>query len=461
VIIMYDQTGILTPEQQRAAMASNMPMMTPVDDPYANIARPPAPGDTGQIPGYSPSSYDNDDPLVAQRHHDAAMRMALAQGLSGFHDPNAPPIPQEYQQKIDQIKSMINPGPIERDYINQVQGAYNAPPVHGLRARLAGLGKGLLLGEGIAGMVRGASDPTNMNLRYKLAQMSPLAQGAQMEQQFRNATLMRNKELAESAGIDPITGLETPMSAYRNAQAYYTAGRPERENRKLDLAEQKGDAYGDWLRARVTDIQNKPLAEQKKSIAGMINSGALRTPEALSWAANMLNIPVGLRPKFQAGTIKVDENFNYIDVTTGERFQSDGNPIISSQKKVEENKTANVKIAAGGRTTPAERAEDRAVRKGHLTLAQQEGQRKIEASSRKQAESENPLPPFASAAQIAERNTKVEARTQELMQKHSTSSAPAGLQEGEKIIRRQQSPSTGEIWLTIQKPDGTTYSVKQ
>lgn len=470
---MYDQTGVLTPEQIKAAAGypPQMPNMQQIDDPYATASAPAMPGYGDQTPGYAHSRYDDSDPLIAERRRNAGMRAALAQGLSGFSDPNAPPIPQEYQKKIDQIRSMINPGPMERDYMNQVQAAYAKPPVHGLRARLAGLGKGLLLGEGIAGMVRGASDPTNMNLRYRLAQIAPMGQGAQMEQQFRNATLQRNKELAETAGIDPITGLETPMSAWRNAQAYWNIGRPEREDRKISVAEKNAES----LRTRRNDQTS--VAKRRLDIQGfnaevnalvrgnvvpdasVIQSIAQRYPDMI--------LPQGFDPtKHQ---LSVDAAGNEILVNTSGAnagaatgVTRDNKPVTSFKKTQDETSRANAKVAAGGRSTPEERSQDRAIRQGHLTVAQQDEQRKAEASARKQAESENPLPPFASSQQIQDRNTKVEARVSEIMsKKQSTQSTPSPVQSGEKIIKRQMSPSTGEVFLTIQKADGTTYVRKQ
>lgn len=280
----------------------------------------------------------------------AGVRAGIMAGLQGATTGSMDePIPPEYLAKAHQLQALMSPGPVEQRFLE----ANAAVPenVHGLRAHLAGIGKGLLMG-GLGGAVLGGVDPSMTNRAWHRAQLPGMAQAAQYEQQDRQAQLARAKELEGLTGIDPITGLRGPTALNRDYMNALAFGRLGQGQERIDVSKDRAQVYRESIQQRIDHYKTLDTNAQKIQARADYNSGMLNTPEGLEWAAKALGIPTTLMPKFQSGAIKVGADFNFIDVRTGQPLTNPetGQPIASSQKTTEANKQAhNKEMEAQGR----------------------------------------------------------------------------------------------------------------
>jgi hypothetical protein len=451
----FDLSGFNNPQIKRSIPPSLMMdyVQAPENEPPAQLPFTP----TLQDPSQALSSFD---PQQALQANEAATRYALAQRL-GILAPNSnvPPLPDDQQRLLDQragmIQSALGPGPLEKKYIDQLNTAFSNQPVHGFKARLAGFGKGLLMGEGLPGAIRGAADPTTMNLRYRLSQLAPLFGGVQQEQAFAGSTLGRAKQLGELTGYDPMTGLPTPKYDYQ--MNYLGPAAMQR----AQTGQQRANDYGRNVTSQIDTRNDRvDIARLNAQLRGREKGGVLTQQEITDIETQFgIRLPASYDPQKQE--IKLDEHGKYIIINkTTAAVTPTG--VTSYEPEKQKQSTKRAEIGATGRTTPEERKEDRDIRKGHLSVSQQAERDRQEAAAHKQAESENPLPHFPNDAQIAERNQKVADRVNQIMQGKTpptaTATPTASLPSGEKIIRRQRSKSTGRVLLTIQKSDGSTYT---
>ena len=291
------------------------------------------PGLSG-IPPSMPQGFDP-NPMADPQ---AGARAGIMAGLQGSNVGGmGEPIPPEYLAKAQQLQQLMSPGPVEQRFLE----ANAAVPenVHGLRAHLAGIGKGLLMG-GLGGAVLGGVDPSMANRAWHRAQLPGMAQAAQYEQQGRHGQLERAKELEGLTGIDPITGLKSPTSLNRDYVNALAMGR-------LGVQQANSSSLID---------SRKALAEQRKAKYANVpfenfikayNSGALNSdPDALIEMAQRAGIPNAeeIDPKFLPGMIKtvVDKNFgiNTLNLKTNE-VKPTG--VTSSAATTEANKQAHNK----------------------------------------------------------------------------------------------------------------------
>jgi hypothetical protein len=416
----------------KRALMQGPPVLSPIILPSTppEMAIPPA----GMIPL----------PPQFQPTSEQGLREAIRQSFTG----NAEDV--RYQPMIDRINSLVGPGQLTKDYMANIQEAFNQPPARGLKNRLKSGWKGLLMGQGIAGLVRGISDPDGMNLQYRLNQLAPMAGAAQQETGFMKDVLNRAGDLSQMTGVNPITGFDDPMVAYKEAMAAAAGTRAA-------TGQQRADDYRTWNQERINALKSKPFEQRRKEVIDLLRSGNLNDPDSLKWAAGMLRIPVDLVPKFMAGMIRQDENYNYIDITTGNRIlDSEGAPLVSSQKSIEANKKENARTLAG------DRDEDREVRKEQL----KDTQRRTDAFTREAAErsrlraeesaaKEIPFPRFPTPEKIKEVNEKRRIRAEEILrQSQGANQAPS---PGDRVIKRQAGAKSGRVRVLMQRPDGSTY----
>lgn len=423
--------------------------------------------------------YDNDsdpnDPNEIMRRN-TEVQHAIAQGMGlSENDPNHPdaPLPAKYLDMVNKLKSVVSPGPLEQDYKAQLQSAYDQAknhPEHGLKARLAGLGRGLLMGEGIPGMVKGAADPTNMHLRYRLAQLNPLEHGAQLEQGFKQAELGRANILGNLTGYDPFTGVRTPMAAYRDYLSMAGMGRLGQGQQRIDVIKQRADDYHKWMVSRQLDMAGKPRLERQREIIKLLPN--LTTQEGLDWAASELNIPHLLMPAFKSGEMGINEAGQFFSKRTGKVLNDPETnlPIFAFEKTKEQDK---IEIADKDRGV---RQEGVTVQKGKLEVEKHaEGRltgkesRESEAAIRKQVQSEIPRPRFASpnSPEMQEWKTKIDeevkkragantggdyARANQYLKK--------SLPEGAVVIETGRSKADGKPIYKIRLKDGTIQYLK-
>ena len=390
-----------------------------IDQGYDYVKKPQMP-DFQEV--YDPTAnvdINKFDPSTVFNRNEDATKYAIAQSLGILSkDSSIPPLPQDQQNEVDAkialIKKLSQPGQLETEYTNRLNEAYNAPKVSGLKSRLASGWRGMLMGEGLPGFFRGVSDPNTTNLRYKIAQLQPLAQSAQQEQQLANTTVTRNQNLAKTIGIDPLTGLETPEAASKRELSRI-------RQQQADAQTKRADSYEAWMQARVKDVGQKPVLEQRKQVRQMLASGNLRSQEALAWAAKILQVPVPLQARFMRGEIGVDDNFNYVDLIDGKPLtDAGGQPIVSVKKTEESNKVENAKVIAAGRPTAEERKETHGINraKAREELLTSWNNRRLKA--RTEIEKQLPAPRLAlpNSQEMTDWNNEVERRLQQWEQKN-------------------------------------------
>lgn len=446
------QNGIISPEQRikAAAMSQQQQSMPVVSDiPYQDVPQEAPPSSI-------PSAFSQESDYDALDQQDA-LRRALMAHFSG----DQALLPQTYQNTVNRIQSVTNPGPLEQQYNDQLKAAFQQPHVSGLKARLIGLGKGLLMGEGLKGMIQGAADPNTMNLKYRLSQLTPLGQGVGQEEALRQSQLQRGQEFARMSGIDPITGQETPEAAYKKYMASIGYGRLQNQNRGMDLREKNTDSLIEQRKQKYANIPFENFIKAYNS--GMLN----KNPEGLYAMADRAGIPnpETIEPKVLAGMIKtiVDRAYgvNTLNVQTGE-VKSTG--ITSVEKTKQDEAMKRAKVGASGRPTPEERSQDRALRERNTQAhersvagSEQERQQRSVDKARKQAENELP---FASADEI-------DKRTQDILNKNKslspsptqptatqqTSKPNVQLKSGETLVK--QTSNTGKVRWVIRSADGS------
>src|SRR6185369_616387 len=125
-----------------------------------------------------------------------------------------------------------------------------------------------------------------------------------------------------------------PRYDYWSALGNAAAIRATTGQKNAETNAERAKTYSSWLNARIDNLRNQPIQIQKKEAVDLYRSGGLNTPEGLVWAQGVLGIPVQLQPKFQAGQIKIDDDFNFIDLTTGQKILNPQTqqPITSVEK---------------------------------------------------------------------------------------------------------------------------------
>jgi len=306
------------------------PTGMPTTVPMPDIGTPPAPLDYGAY-----GIHDEND----------LARARLQYGLMGRQTtPWGSPLPPETLAQLAAVRQATGVGPLTQRYLDAI--SHTPEPVHGFKGHLMGALKGLALGN-IGGAILGAVDP-NMTTRAWYNQQAQYHAGpAAAEQQIRNARLANAAHIAQLTGVDPITGLMTPKT---EQQQYYELLKQQQQR----LAERKVDITEEQTKARIARWDQMNERDRKHSIRADYNAGMLTTPEQLEYAAAQLGIPGRLRRKFINGAIKVDENFNFRDVTSGELATDDeGKPLVSAQKTVEAGKTQRAAAAEAGKAQRA------------------------------------------------------------------------------------------------------------
>lgn len=447
LIAQIQQPGIVAPDQRKysPALPGQQPVVDTRDAPIP-AGLPSAP------PGYQPQQFD---PAEALRASEDATRYALAQGLGILApDPNRAPLPYDQQKVLDQrianIKSTLGPGPLEQRYKQQLNEANSARPVHGFKARLAAFGKGLLMGEGIPGAIRGASDPTTMNLRYRLAKMQPLFSSAQQEQGFANSQLGRAKQLGELTGYDPMTGLPTPKYDYQmNYQGPAALQRAA-------TGQQRANDYG-----RSVSNQNKTrdarvdIARLNSQLRGREKGGTLTAGEIIDIEDQFgIRLPPTYDPQKQE--IKIDENGQYVLINKTTAV-STPTGVTSYEVPKLQSRERNADVQAG------QREKDYKLRERETQRRERGEKLNIE----KQLDKEFPAPKgaFGTAAtpqQMEDWNKRREARRVELTpaQIPSTNTTPQkrslkGLPPDSTVIETRKNPKTGALWHKVRLADGT------
>lgn len=269
------------------------------------------------IPPSMPQGFDSNPMSDPQ----AGARAGIMAGLQGSNVGGmGEPIPPEYLAKAQQLQQLMSPGPVEQRFLE----ANAAVPenVHGLRAHLAGIGKGLLMG-GLGGAVLGGVDPSMANRAWHRAQLPGMAQAAQYEQQDRQAQLNRAKELEGLTGIDPITGLRSPTSLNRDYMNALAFGRLNQGQERIDqgtqrigIQQQRASTYSQHLKGLDENNQKKFLASAYKN--GDLNGDQ----EALAAYGKLLGLSGPAHDAFVRGEwhpeIDGDGNIARQNLRTGE-----------------------------------------------------------------------------------------------------------------------------------------------
>jgi len=309
-------------------------------------------GGAQQIPGIT-----GPDPQMANRMGLMNALAAMAQG--GTVGGQGEPIPQEYMKQAANLRSLYQPGPAEQRFAQA--SAYTPPDVHGLKAHLAGIGKGLLMG-GLGGAIYGGVDPSTVNRAFYRSHLPALAQASQIEEQQRQAQLKRAQELEGLTGIDPMTGLRGPTALNRDYMNALAFGR-------LGVAQDRAQTYKDITSARLQGIREKYANVPFENFIKAYNSGALNgDPDGLIAMAEKAGIPnaENIDPKFLPGAIKqvVDKNFGVgvLNLQTGEVKQTG---VTSSEATKEAGR--NARSEAGIKSREGIASANRAVSEQRLT----------------------------------------------------------------------------------------------
>lgn len=358
-----------------------------------------APGPSG------PQDYGYNTPQSIQM---AGIQSALA-GTRAM--PWGEPIPSQYIAAAQKLKQYIEPGPLEQRYMQQEQ---NLPEVHGLKQRLAALGKGLLMG-GPLGLAMGAADPNMVARAWHRSQLPGLAQGAQAEQQSRAGVMRRVQEIATNTGIDPITGLKTPMSAYHQAMAGLGYGRLGVQQ---DRAQTARDVAGNLIQRRTDssaiDRRKADVAELNAQIhAWQVGGTAPSNDDIDAFLATHphMRIPYGFDPARHSLFVDSSGNEQIVPTSGPQAGQAKqvvgatGAPVGSSKKTdwaVRQSEGTKNRASREGIATA-----NRAVQEQKLTDAE-------EKDIDKQARAKHKLPPFHDPALDASNEAAIEQERQQM-----------------------------------------------
>lgn len=423
------------------------PMVSPIGADPSLVPSGPAPM---PIPG-PPQQMD-------PSYNEAGMRQAMAQAFGGA---SGPPIPQDYLDKIKGIQELIEPGPAMNRYTGRMDQIMQQPHLEGLKSRMAGFGKQLLMGGGLRGAIMGAVDPTQTEMMWNLNKAQPLAQAAQIEQQVGDSRFNRMNKIADLTGTEPITGTRTPAAAYKDAMA-------EAAGIRAMTGQQRADTYGQNVNSQISDRLARARRQDVNSLVNAYRLGALNNdPQALIALGEKLGVPNPelIEPKMLAGMLRpiVDKNFQ-----VGVLNMQDGTVTPTGTTSVKKTEEANKQQRAD--TIAGQRQQGLNIQKKGLALREKSEARLSETDARKQAEKEFPFPPFDPDARagIVEQRKK---RVQELMEEKGSApsgqdytsdprsralATKAGLPEGSAFTgKRRRNISNGQIEQEVKMPDGT------
>lgn len=367
---------------------------------YSGFAGPPIPpmvnAPDGNTAMDSPLNFISAD--SGPRTPQSPMQGAFSQAFGGE---SGPPIPPQYQDRINAVRELISPGPLYQQYMQAISGQQE--PVHGAMGHVKSALRGLAL-KGLPGLIYGAVDPSAVNWSFKQAQAQNLLPGVQAEEHGRVAALGRAKEIAEMTGFDPITGQRTPMADYRAAMASVIPSRIANANSLIKSREQKSDLaeLNTILRAqkqggRLSQEQIDDIADQYGIVLpSNFDPGKSRLDYDETGAPVVINMTTGVSTP--------------VMTTTGDRQQS-YKPV---QEQNKQNRADTIARGMSDRLAETKRQHD-------VSAGFRERELTLEENKTADAQAEKEFSPFEK-----DRSTKVKARAEEIKTEMRKQAAATG-----------------------------------
>lgn len=221
--------------------------------------------------------------------------------------------------QLAQLRALMQPGPMEQGFL--AANAQQQPDVHGLRQKLAALGKGLLMG-GIGGVGLAAFDPSMVNRAWHRSQLPGQAQAAQAEDAGKQAQLNRAKTIESLTGFDPNTGMRGPTALNRDYMNALAFGRLGQGQERIDTYKKNVDSQIESRNIRMDQIRQNAASTSMKDFIAAYNSGMLNkilrgeaNPDMLYAMAAKAGIKpeeaMQTDPKILAGQIRTIVNSHY------------------------------------------------------------------------------------------------------------------------------------------------------